>query len=184
VVRGSATPNGSATTAYFEYGTSPTLSSSTQSTRQSIGSGQTAVVVTQSLSALQPSTTYFVRIVATNIGGTSVGTTVSFRTSGPPIIGAEGGQIPPNTCQTIQGGGEANPNGATTEGWFEYGSTPGLTTFISTPHVNLGSGTSTVHFDITFGGSGTVYFRIAASNVWGTARHPTILSLSPSGCIR
>jgi hypothetical protein len=183
VVRGSATPNGSATTAYFEYGTSSTLSSSTQTTRQSIGSGQTAVAVTQSLSGLQPSTTYFVRIVATNVGGTSVGTIVSFRTSGPPIIGAEGGQIPPNTCQTIQGGGEANPNGATTQGWFEYGSSPTLTTFISTPHVNLGSGTSTVHFDITFGGSGAVYFRIAASNVWGTVRHPTILTLSPSGCI-
>jgi hypothetical protein len=40
-----------------------------------------------------------------------------------------------------------------------------------------------VHFDITFGGSGAVYFRIAASNVWGTVRHPTILTLSPSGCI-
>jgi phosphodiesterase/alkaline phosphatase D-like protein len=184
VVRGSVTPNGSATTAYFEYGTSPTLSSSTQTAKQSIGSGQTAVSVTQALGALQPSTTYYVRIVATNVGGTSVGAIVSFRTSGPPIIGAEGGQLPPGTCQLIQGGGEANPNGATTDGWFEYGSSPTLTTFFSTPHVNLGSGTSIVHFDIAFGGSNTIYFRIAASNVWGTNRHPTILSLTPSTCIR
>src|ERR1043165_5888206 len=53
--KGSANPNGQATTAYFQWGTTTSYGHSTAS--QSIGSGNTAVSLSTSLTGLLPSTT-------------------------------------------------------------------------------------------------------------------------------
>src|SRR5207237_1366326 len=67
-VYATANPNGSATSAYFEYGTSTAYGS--QTAAQSVGSGSAPQSVSAVLSNLQPSTTYHFRIDASNAQGT------------------------------------------------------------------------------------------------------------------
>ena len=77
-LNGTVNPNGLATTAHFEYGT--TTSYGTNTADQSIGSGSSTVPVSASLSGLTPGTTYHYRLVATNAGGTSNGADATFFT--------------------------------------------------------------------------------------------------------
>jgi fibronectin type 3 domain-containing protein len=79
-VSGTVNPNGTATQAFFEYGTSSTLATSTATANQSIGAGTAAVSVTQAISPLLPNTTYYYRVVATNSAGTTRGSILSFTT--------------------------------------------------------------------------------------------------------
>jgi hypothetical protein len=76
VMNGTINPNGATTSAYFQYGTTTSYGSTGQST--------TGITATRSLQAmvtgLAPSTTYHYRIVASNSGGTSYGSDMSFTT--------------------------------------------------------------------------------------------------------
>ncbi|OGL46733.1 MAG: hypothetical protein A2W05_02180 [Candidatus Schekmanbacteria bacterium RBG_16_38_10] len=74
-------PNGSATTVYFQWGTSASYGYTTSA--QSIGSGTSNVSVTANITGLAPATTYHYRIVASNANGTTNGLDVTFTT--PPI---------------------------------------------------------------------------------------------------
>jgi hypothetical protein len=85
-VSGSVNPNGASTTAYFEWGTSSTLSTSTATASQSIGSGTSAVSVTANLTGLSANTTYYYRVVGQNSGGTVRGSIVSFTTAVPSSV--------------------------------------------------------------------------------------------------
>ncbi len=80
VLNAKVNPNGSATTAYFEWGTNNTLSSPTTTEAQSIGSGTSNQTITANLTGLNPNTTYYYRAVAQNSSGTQRGTIVSFLT--------------------------------------------------------------------------------------------------------
>ena len=79
-LNGSVNPNGSSTTAWFEWGTSSTLSTYTQTPNQSIGSGTTSQAISASLSGLIPDTTYYYRVAASNTAGTQRGSILSFTT--------------------------------------------------------------------------------------------------------
>ncbi|MBM4169755.1 MAG: T9SS type A sorting domain-containing protein, partial [Ignavibacteria bacterium] len=79
-LNGNVNPNGAATTAYFEWGTSSTLATSTATTSQSVGSGTTPVSVTASLTGLTANTTYYYRVVGQNSAGTQRGSIISFTT--------------------------------------------------------------------------------------------------------
>ncbi|HEY5198204.1 MAG TPA: hypothetical protein VIJ51_14375 [Solirubrobacteraceae bacterium] len=91
-LNGSVTPNGPATTYFYEYGTSAT--SLTVSTTRSAGDGDMAVQpLTEPVGGLTPSTTYFVQLVANNALGTTLGGVVTFTTppqSGPGPTGPVG----------------------------------------------------------------------------------------------
>jgi hypothetical protein len=78
ILNGSVNPNNSQTQYRFEYGTTPSLGN--QTSWQLAGSGNTVVNVYQSISGLQPNTTYYFRIVAQNQYGQSQGQILSFRT--------------------------------------------------------------------------------------------------------
>ncbi|MBX7209167.1 MAG: M36 family metallopeptidase [Verrucomicrobiaceae bacterium] len=79
-------PNGGATSVLFQYGTSPTLATSTNTGGQNIGSGTSNVAATPvAITGLTPLTTYYYRAVATNGGGSTNGTIQSFTTLGPDI---------------------------------------------------------------------------------------------------
>ena len=83
-VNASVNPEGSATTVSFVYGTSSTLSSGTTTTsRQSIDDGSAAVPVTAALTGLTAGTTYYFEVVATNTGGATDGSILSFTTPTP-----------------------------------------------------------------------------------------------------
>ena len=77
-LNGNVTPNGLATTAWFEWGTNPTLASYASTPVQSLGSGTTSQLVSAALSGLSTGTTYYCRVAASNSSGTSKGTIVSF----------------------------------------------------------------------------------------------------------
>jgi phospholipase C len=101
-------PNGAAVSACrFEYGPSLPYASSAPCT-SSPGSGESAVAVSASVSALQPHTTYHYRIVATNEAGTSYGDDETLQTgeSLPErgrCLAASGshGEYASSTCTTI-----------------------------------------------------------------------------------
>jgi hypothetical protein len=94
--RGLVTPNGLATTAYFQYGldaryTKPGASGPVYDHRtpgQSVGGDFTGHVVTASVSNLVPNAIYHARLVATNRKGTTYGPDVQFTTKALPRPGA------------------------------------------------------------------------------------------------
>ena len=80
-VHGNVNPNRSATTYFFEYGTTTTYGSTTTST--SAGSGSSAVAVSADLTGLSSGSTYDFRLVATNAHGTTEGDNEKFIASSP-----------------------------------------------------------------------------------------------------
>lgn len=89
---GSVNPNGSATTFFFQFGSSTRYGYGT--TASSAGSGKKALQVTASLTNLTPDTTYHYRLVALNSGGTSYGKDKTFKT--PPIPTTASIDVRPN----------------------------------------------------------------------------------------
>ncbi len=78
----SVNPDKGATSVLFVYGTDPDLASDTFSTSaQSIGAGASAVAVTGPLTGLDPDTTYYFQVVATNSAGSSAGSILNFTTA-------------------------------------------------------------------------------------------------------
>jgi hypothetical protein len=83
-LNGTSAPNSFATTAWFEWGTSPTLTGATSTAPVSTGSGVTDVPISQALTGLVPDTTYYFRAVQNNSTGTYFGGILFFIT-GPDI---------------------------------------------------------------------------------------------------
>ncbi|HEY4826706.1 MAG TPA: hypothetical protein VIH85_08050 [Solirubrobacteraceae bacterium] len=85
-------PNGSATTAQFQYNLDPKYSSlvdAAQSTpTQSVGGDFANHVVTATVTGLVPNALYHVHLVASNKNGQTVGPDVTFKTSSGPTPGA------------------------------------------------------------------------------------------------
>jgi hypothetical protein len=79
-LNGKVSPNGVATTWYFEYGTSASYGVKTRT--RSGGKGTRPVNASVALSGLRPATTYHYRLVAKNSAGTRRGADVAFTTAG------------------------------------------------------------------------------------------------------
>ena len=78
VLYGQVNPNNGLTTAWFEYGQSPSLGLRTPD--QPVGSGNYQQQISYPISGLQPGTTYYFRAVAQNQNGTAYGQILSFQT--------------------------------------------------------------------------------------------------------
>lgn len=81
-LNGQVNPNGTNTDYYFEYG--PTTSYGTRipaGEGMGLGSGTSSIHTSNAVSGLKPNTTYYYRLVATNIGGTIDGGGNSFTTT-------------------------------------------------------------------------------------------------------
>lgn len=81
ILNATVRPNGLSTTAYFEWGTSSSLSSFSTTTSLPIGSGISAVSVMDTLKGLSGNTTYYYRVVGQNTSGTERGSIVAFTTA-------------------------------------------------------------------------------------------------------
>jgi hypothetical protein len=79
-LRGRVTPNGLATTWYFEYGTSTSYGAATRA--GNAGKGVTSRSISFALSGLRAATTYHYRLVARNSSGTSRGADLTLTTPG------------------------------------------------------------------------------------------------------
>ena len=87
MLNASVDPNGSATTALFDYGTTTALGTSTVG--QAIGSGDSALPVSAEVTGLLPHTTYLFRAKATSAEGTNVGQRLTFTTANRPPVFAD-----------------------------------------------------------------------------------------------
>jgi hypothetical protein len=87
-LNGNVTANGLTTNAWFEWGTDSTLTTSTSTSSQSIGSGTTSQAVNAVLTGLSRGTTYYYRVVASNSLGTTPGNIANFI---PDYVGSYSG---------------------------------------------------------------------------------------------
>jgi lysophospholipase L1-like esterase len=176
LLNGTVNPNGQATTAWFEWGTSPTLATYTPTPDQPLGSGSTAQTVNAPIASLSGGTTYYFRVAAVNGTGTSKGVIRNFTTLRLPAVST--GSATSITTSGADLRGDVNPNGLETLANFEYGTDSGLSSPASTASQSMGSGTGTVPINATVSGLTpwtTYYFRVVASNSAGTQRgaiHP------------
>jgi phosphodiesterase/alkaline phosphatase D-like protein len=166
---GSVNPDGQATTHQFEYGTTPSLGSTTTSI--SAGSGASAESVSASLSGLAPNTTYYYRLSATNGSGTVNGSEGTFTTGvavQAPVVTTGSASSVTTSSATISG--TVNDEGQATTYHFEWG-TSSTSYSNSTTETLDGSGTidDGVSADLTGLQAGTTYYyRIVATNPSGT----------------
>ena len=167
VVNGFVTPNGNATLAWFEYGTDPTFATFGQTTKRSVGSGEDRVALEEILPGMQKYTRYYLRVMASNIGGSTASKVASFGTGGPPEI-VSSGFFPNATCDTVQLFAYGFVNGAETRGWFEYSASSSMSEYAATPVQRLQLGaTRPVWFGATRPMGTTFYFRAVVSNWLG-----------------
>lgn len=171
-LNGDVTPNGLATSVYFEWGDRSDILSYSNSP-QAIGSGTNIVGNFARADGLNPDSTYFFRVVAVNVGASvtnrTYGATLNFKTLPvKPTVTTLGVTNATTTAATVQGA--VNPNGTPTSFYFEYGSTPSYGS--STGTQDVGNGTNSVSLSAALTGlaSGQIYFyRAVASNNFGVS---------------
>ena len=136
-LNGSVNPNVGETTAWFIYGTDPTLTTGTSSTAAEAtdcGCGGIAVPVAAALSGLQPGTTYYDEVVATSAGGTVDGSILSFTTvqeAQAPVVTTQPASQTVTAGQTVTFTAAASGNPTPTVQWQV--STNGGATFTTSP---------------------------------------------------
>jgi len=171
-LNGNVNPNGLATSAWFEWGTSST-SLGTTTVLQSVGSGSATVNISQAISGLTTGVTYYYRAAASSSAGTLRGFVLSF-TAGtlvsPPAATTAAASAVGDTSATLNG--TVNPNSQATNAWFEWGaSSTSLSNTTAQQSVGFGSANVNVSQPITGLTPGaTYYYRVAASSAAGTAR--------------
>ncbi len=185
VLSGTVTPKGALTTYWYEYGTSQNLGSVTKT--QAVGSGFVAIPAPGYITGLVKETTYYFRLVAENQYGKTMGTIMSFTTTvGTP---APVGSAPVIKTLAAAGisvssanlNGEVTPNKASTQYWFEYGTTGNLGNVTSFSAVGDGSAKVPASAALANLSAGTTYYyRINAQNQFGTV-NGAILTFKTSG---
>ncbi len=157
-LNGNVNPNGSATQAWFEWGTSSSaLTSSTPA--QPVGSGTSSQSFNHNLTGLGPGTTYYYRVAASNSAGTMKGTVVSFTTTTlpPPSSGSVTLAWDPPTTKTD---GSPLPSNEIDRYVIYYGASSGN----YTQSVNAGNVTQ---FTVTDLSTGTWYFAVTVYDTSG-----------------
>lgn len=168
-VNSTITPNGSVTSAHFEYGT--TVDPNThlpiydhQSANQSVGSSTTPFAV--NLTTLAPTTLYHFRVVATNAGGTIAGKDLTFTTlAAPDFVGNPTPYLGASGAEVVH---LVNPNGIATMVAFQYGTTTAYGS--TTAAVSIGSGKVAVNAFVLFSGllpNTTYHYRLISTGPAG-----------------
>jgi hypothetical protein len=178
-------PNGATATGWFRYSTTnPGTCDDTFGTRapvaggDALGSGSSNVAYSENITGLTQNTTYYVCAIASNSGGTGVGSVQSFTTVAQPVPTVTTNTASSIAITTATLNALGNPNGATATGWFRYStSNPGTCddSFGTRAPVAggdaLGSGSSNVAFSENVTGltqNTTYYVCAVASNSGGT----------------
>ncbi len=186
-LNGAGDPNGDGAYGHYRYSTTdPGVCNDAFGSRAPISAGNDAylgfgtsnVNYSFAITGLVPATTYYYCAIVFNNYGTAFGAVLSFTTlANPPSVTTNSATLLTGT--TAQLNGTANPGGATTSGWFRYGTaSPGTcndsfgTRAPAAGGSALGSGTSNVAYlqGITGLTAGTTYYFCAiAQNAVGTS---------------
>ena len=152
-LNGSVNPNGSATTDYFEWGTSTAYGNTAPNPPFNGGSGTTKIGVSAELSGLSPNVTYHFQLVANNSAGATFGGDQTFTTAAnglaPTVVTGSGSSIGTTTA-TLSG--SVNPNGSATTDYFEWGTSTAYGNTAPNPPFNSGSGTTKIGVSAELGG--------------------------------
>jgi len=185
---GTVNPNGSATTYSFQYG--PSTSFGLVTTGQTVYATAGLQSVVAAVIGLTPGATYYFRLTANNVYGTTYGSVLSFVASGSlaPLVTTTAATGVTATTATLNA--SVNPNGVATTVYFEWGTTTAYGT--TTGSLNLGSGTAAVPVVLAISGltnGVTYYFQAVANNAYGTnlggqlsftTAAPTVTSVAPA----
>ena len=121
-LNGLVNPDGSTTSAHFDYGLTTSYTDSTPA--QDMGSGIIPVPASVPIAGLNFGTTYHYRLAATNPNGSALGADQTFVTSFPaPAVATTAASPVSMNAGTLNS--LINPNGTSTAAWFEYGLTTG-----------------------------------------------------------
>lgn len=170
-LHGLVNPNSLATDARFEYRLA-TGTYGPPTAAQALGSGSSSIAVTQSLTGLQPNTTYRYRIIAVNSGGFAEGSELTFATlPDPPSASVGAASNVGNEVATLNG--IVNPNGRDTTASFQVALDPGFNTILNDyPVANITGTGGPVARSFTIEGGlfpgETYYYRISATNQAGS----------------
>ena len=168
VLNGTVNPNGTDAIARFHFGTDTTYGTVTPTL--SIGSGTTPVLVSATISGLQPSTPYHFEVTGSNGGGVALGGDMSFVTPaipGSPTMVTGTATSLGTTTATLNG--TANPNGEATTAYFQYGPDTNYGTITTATSVGAGSAPVSITFPLTGLQQGATYhYRAVGVNVTGT----------------
>jgi sugar lactone lactonase YvrE len=157
-------PEALATSYWFEYGTTTAYGTKVPITPESIGSGTSAVKVSQTVTGLSKNTTYHFRAVAESAAGTVEGEDKTFKLVPPQAI-TEAATAVEATQATLNG--KVDPEGSATVYWFEYGTTTAYGTKVPIMPESVGSGSTAVAVKQIVNGlsKGTEYhFRVVAES--------------------
>jgi phosphodiesterase/alkaline phosphatase D-like protein len=166
-VTGTVNPSGSATTYYFEYGTSSAYGM--QTSAASAGAGTTGVAVQQPLTGLAASTTYDYRVVAVSAGGTVDGNNATFTTPKTPAPTATTGMASGVNSSAATLNGSLDPEGVPTSYYFQYGTTAAY----GSKTASQSAGSATTAQSAAAGVTGleastTYHYRLVAVSAGGT----------------
>jgi phosphodiesterase/alkaline phosphatase D-like protein len=167
-VTGTVNPAGTATSYYFEYGTSSAYG--LQTSAAAAGAGTSNVAVQQSLSGLTPKTTYHYRLVASSAGGgTTFGLDATFVTTATPAPAVTTGAATSVSFASATVTGSLNPEGVPTTYYFEYGTTPAYGTKTAVQSAQSGTSAQAVNDQLTGLAAATTYhYRLVATSAGGT----------------
>ena len=166
-LNGTVNPNGISTTAYFQYGTTTNYGSTGGTVN--IGAGTSGVALNFNVTSLSCSTLYHFRIVGQSSAGTTNGLDSILTTSACPAPSATTGAVTGITQTGATLNGTVNPNGISTNAYFQYGTTTNYGSMGGT--VNIGAGTSgvTLNFNVASLSCSTLYhFRVVGQSSAGT----------------
>jgi hypothetical protein len=167
---GVVNPNELDTVYQVEYGSTGSYGQAIPVAAKDIGSGLGDVTVSQSVHGLAQNAAYHYRIAATNEEGTSYSPDRTFTTFTAPSAATD-------SATAIKGdravfNGVVNPNGTSTEYWFEYGPTGSYGSRAPAKAKVAGAGSSGVAAAIAAGGltpNTSYHFRLVAKNAYATA---------------
>ena len=190
-LNGIVNPGGRSTTVGFCYGTAADLTgcTSVSAAQSPLAASSDDTVVSVTLGSLNPGTTYYTRVSATNADGSDNAGIVSFTTSAIPLVSL--GTTTDVTPTDARVTGQVNPKALSTTVSFCVGTAPDLTGCSQTPATQSPllaiDDSLSVTADLTGLNPATQYYvRVSATNTNGTATStigsfttaPTPLSLS------